>query len=175
MAINDCAVVKKPPANAGDTGLISVSGRSTGEGNGYMDRGAWRATVCGITKSRTRLSDWHANTLLWKEGRMNLEGKQCLASSCSRERGWWRQPHGEVDGWGGIRSLQQQGWRAAVRRGQGRQSQRRDLRLNCVGGCVAPRGGRATVCSTQRAEGDARLSRTAGLGNATLLGSSPLT
>lgn len=50
-----------------------------------------------------------------------------------------------------------------MRRGQGRQSQRRDLRLNCVGGCVAPRGGRATVCSTQRAEGDARLSRTAGL------------
>ena len=43
--------------------------RSLGEGNGYplqysclenpMDRGAWRATVPGVIKSRTRLSDWH--------------------------------------------------------------------------------------------------------------------
>ena len=24
-----------------------------------MDRGAWRATVCGVTKSRTQLSDFH--------------------------------------------------------------------------------------------------------------------
>ena len=55
--------VKNPPANAGDvrdTGLIPGSGRSSGEGNGYplqysclgnpMDRGAWQATVHGITK-----------------------------------------------------------------------------------------------------------------------------
>ena len=28
------SVVKNPPANAGDTGLISGSGRSPGEGNG---------------------------------------------------------------------------------------------------------------------------------------------
>ena len=43
------------------------SGRSPGEVNGYslqyfcledpMDRGAWWATVHGVTKSRTRLSD----------------------------------------------------------------------------------------------------------------------
>ena len=42
--------VKKPPANAGDTGdmgSIPGSGRTSGEGNGYsclknpMDRGAW--------------------------------------------------------------------------------------------------------------------------------------
>ena len=26
-----------------------------------MDRGAWRATVHGVTKSRTRLSDWHVH------------------------------------------------------------------------------------------------------------------
>ena len=45
------SVVKNPPANAGDTGLIPGSGRSSGEGNGNplqyscldnpMDRGAW--------------------------------------------------------------------------------------------------------------------------------------
>ena len=31
-----------------------------------MDREAWRAAICGITKSRTRLSDWtelNINTL----------------------------------------------------------------------------------------------------------------
>ena len=62
-------MVKNPPANSGDArdaGLIPASGRSPGGGNGNplqysclenpMDRGAWRATVHGITKSRTRLS-----------------------------------------------------------------------------------------------------------------------
>ena len=54
------SVVKNPPANAGDTGWISGSGRSPGEGHGNpfqdsllgnpMDRGAWRATVHGVTK-----------------------------------------------------------------------------------------------------------------------------
>ena len=61
------AVVKNPPANATDTGSIPESGRSPGEGYGNpleysclgnpMDRGAWRATVYEVTKSRTRLSD----------------------------------------------------------------------------------------------------------------------
>ena len=54
------SVVKNPPANAGDVGLIPGSGRSPGEGNGNplqysclgnpMDREAWRATVLGVTK-----------------------------------------------------------------------------------------------------------------------------
>ena len=60
--------IKSLPANAGDirdVGLIPGSGRSPGGGNGNslqysclenpMDRGAWRATVHGITKSQTRL------------------------------------------------------------------------------------------------------------------------
>ena len=52
--------------NAGDPGLIPELGRSLGEGNGNplqcsclgnpIDRGAWWATVHGVTKSRTRLS-----------------------------------------------------------------------------------------------------------------------
>ena len=59
------SVVKNPPANAGDAGLIPGSGRSPGVGNGNplqyscqgspMHRGAWWATVHGVTKSRTRL------------------------------------------------------------------------------------------------------------------------
>ena len=47
--------------------LVTRSGRSSGEGNGNplqysflgnpMDRGAWQATVHGVTKSQTQLSD----------------------------------------------------------------------------------------------------------------------
>jgi len=54
--------------NAGDLGLIPGLGRSPGEGNGNplqysclenpMDGGAWRATVHGVAKSRTRPSDF---------------------------------------------------------------------------------------------------------------------
>ena len=53
-------VVKNLPANAEDVGLIPGLGRSTGGGNSNplqysclgnpMDRGAWLATVYGVTK-----------------------------------------------------------------------------------------------------------------------------
>jgi len=59
------SVVKNPPASAGETkdvGSMPGSGRSPGEGNGNplrdsclenpRDRGAWRATVDGVTKVR---------------------------------------------------------------------------------------------------------------------------
>ena len=62
-------MVKKPPRNAGDSrdaGSIPGLGRSPGVGNGNliqypylgntMYRGAWRAIVHGVAKSRTRLS-----------------------------------------------------------------------------------------------------------------------
>ena len=65
------SVVKNLSANAGDTedvGLIPGLGRSLGRGNGNpvqysclenpMDRGAWRSTVHGVTRSQTRLSNW---------------------------------------------------------------------------------------------------------------------
>ena len=57
-------MVKKPPTKAGDTGSILVSGRSTGEGNGYMDRGAWWATVHGVTKTDTFTFTFHENTIM---------------------------------------------------------------------------------------------------------------
>ena len=54
------SVVKNPSSNGADVGLILRSGRSPVEGNGNplqysslgnpMDRGAWWATVHGITK-----------------------------------------------------------------------------------------------------------------------------
>ena len=57
------SVVKNPPANAGDAGLIPGLGRFPGEGNrsllqcsclrNPLDRGAWQATIHGFTKSQT--------------------------------------------------------------------------------------------------------------------------
>ena len=54
--------------SAGELGSIPRSGGSPGEGNGNrlqysclensMDGGAWWATVHGVAKSRTRLSDF---------------------------------------------------------------------------------------------------------------------
>ena len=62
------SMVKNPPANAGDTSLISGLGSSPGGGNGNplqysclenpMDRGAWWATVHGFAKSQTQLSTY---------------------------------------------------------------------------------------------------------------------
>ena len=62
-------MVKNQPANAGDaedTVMILESGRPQGGGNGNplqyscpenpMDRGAWKTTVLGVTKSQTQLS-----------------------------------------------------------------------------------------------------------------------
>ena len=61
------AVVKNPPANAGDLGLIPGWGKSPGEGNGTpfqysclenpMDREAWPAIVHKVAKSQTQLSN----------------------------------------------------------------------------------------------------------------------
>ena len=65
------SVVKNPPANAGDAGdagSIPGSRRSPGEGNGNpfqytcLERGAWRATFHGVTKSWTWLST-HGNKM----------------------------------------------------------------------------------------------------------------
>ena len=66
LLITAVLVVKNPPASAGytgDAGSIPGSGRSPGEGNGNplqysclgnsMDRGAWWATVHGVTESDT--------------------------------------------------------------------------------------------------------------------------
>ena len=54
--------------SVGDPGSIPGSGKSPGEGNGNtiqysclenpMDGGAWQVTVHGVSKSRTRLSDF---------------------------------------------------------------------------------------------------------------------
>ena len=66
---------KESAFNVGDLGLISGSGRSPGEGNGNplqysclensMDGGAWWATVHGVAKSRTWLSEFTFHIHTW--------------------------------------------------------------------------------------------------------------
>ena len=109
-------VVKNPPANTGDTGSMPGSGRPPGEGNGNpfpytclenpMDRGAWRATVHGVTETNT-MEPVHASahTYLWKTRKklVEIKAKSCLKSvvvlccppprACmvpSRDRKWGR-------------------------------------------------------------------------------------
>ena len=63
MGFPDGSDDKESACNAGDLGLIPGSGRSPGERNGNplqysclenpMDRGAWQATVHGVTESDT--------------------------------------------------------------------------------------------------------------------------
>ena len=86
-------MVKNLPANTGDLGSIPESGRSPGEGNGYplqqscleksMNRGAWQATVNGLTKS------WTLNDPLQHS---------CLERSMNR--GAWQAPvNGIIKSW----------------------------------------------------------------------------
>ena len=85
-------VIKNPPANAGDTkdmGLISGLGRSHSGGNGNslqysclensMDRGAWWATVHGVSELGTTE---HTYTNL----KTNLKKRQMLKLKLPRTR-----------------------------------------------------------------------------------------
>ena len=68
---------KESACNVGDLGSIPELGRSSGEGNNYplqysclensTERVAWQATVHGVTKSQTRLSNFHFSVLLGLE------------------------------------------------------------------------------------------------------------
>ena len=97
------SVVKNPPANARDTrdtGSIPGLGRSPGVANGNplqypclessMDRGAWRATVSGVAKRRTKLSTctvWHG--LVGEIGNNTLGGEwEMLISAVEEKKGF---------------------------------------------------------------------------------------
>ena len=68
MGFPSGAVVKNPPADAGEAGSIPGLGISPEEGNGNpfqysclensTDRVAWQVTAHGVTKSWTRLSSY---------------------------------------------------------------------------------------------------------------------
>ena len=90
-------VVKISPANAGDTRELSYQGRrhgskrSLGGGHGIplqyshlqnpMDRGAWWATVHGVTQSQTSWLKWlsmHACILHWYTPKFNFYFEKIL-------------------------------------------------------------------------------------------------
>ena len=96
------SVVKNLPTDARDarhTVLIPESGRSPGEGNdnplqyscleNFMDKGAWWATVHGVTKIWARLSDltftFHFSLSCTGEG--NGNPLQCACLENPRDRG----------------------------------------------------------------------------------------
>ena len=97
MGFPSGAVVKNPPANAGDardTGSLPGLGRSPGEGNDNplrysclgnpMDRGAWQATVPGVTKNQTQLNDWtHTNRHQYWLTEL-LQSKGCVSTKSSQ-------------------------------------------------------------------------------------------
>ena len=73
--------------NVGDPGSIPESGRSPGEGSGTplqysclensMDGGAWWATVHGVAKSRTWLSDFSLH-FHFQRGKAGVLNPSCL-------------------------------------------------------------------------------------------------
>ena len=83
--------------NAGDLGLIPGIGRSPGEGNGNplqysclenpMDGGTWQATVHGVTKSRTRLSDIYFTLLcfLTFQSKLFTDNSVCICKRGARQ------------------------------------------------------------------------------------------
>ena len=90
--------------SAGSPGSILGLGRSLGEGNGNplqysclenpMDRGSWRATVHGVAKSQTWLSDFHMScisTVISGAGKcphlFNLYWSRCLPITCNQKNG----------------------------------------------------------------------------------------
>ena len=90
---------KESTCNSGeakDVGSIPRSGRSPGEGNGNppqhscledsMDRGAWQAIVCGVTKSQTGLS-----TL--QQTRRRLEHEWMMFEAHRRPSQWTQVSH----------------------------------------------------------------------------------
>ena len=89
-------MVKNPHANAGnvrDVGSVPGLGRSSGGGHGKplqysclenpMDGGAWKATVHGVAKSWTRLSDFNF-TFTFTKYCISTCGMKNLSTLCSQ-------------------------------------------------------------------------------------------
>ena len=89
MGFSGGSVVKNPPASAGDMGSIPWSRRSPGEGNGNplqysclgnpTDRGAWWATVHGISKE-SGMTEWLNNISYMRD---HLRHLSCNPQICS--------------------------------------------------------------------------------------------
>ena len=93
--------VKGSACNEGDPDSIPGSGRSHGEENGNplqysclenpMDGGVWEATVHGVTKSRTRLSDftWCGQEQAFWPGLDHKMSRPVMVLLCQRSSIWF--------------------------------------------------------------------------------------
>ena len=92
---------KESACNAGDPSLIPGSGRSPGEGNGFLlslknsfqysylenpiDEGAWRATVHAVAKSQRRLSNSHTQSYVMFLKDTSIRTKMTVISNAPTE------------------------------------------------------------------------------------------
>ena len=91
-------IVKASACSAGYLGSIPGSGRSPGEGNdnslqyscleNSMDGGAWSATVHGVAKSQTRLSDFTHSLRLFCKGTGSLYNSNCSVQVPISQLSW---------------------------------------------------------------------------------------
>ena len=93
---------KESACSARDLGSTLGSGRSPRTGNGYplqssclenpMDRGDWQATVPGVAKSQTQLSDWpcHSDGWHWKLGIIKMYCTGSHNNNTSKYNQKWR-------------------------------------------------------------------------------------
>ena len=90
------SVVKNLPAHAGDVGLIPGLGRFPGEGNSNplqysclgnpMDRGAWQATILGVTKESDMTQQQTTHQIsITARNRTESESENCSVVSDSLE------------------------------------------------------------------------------------------
>ena len=89
-------VVKNPPANARDTGLIPGSGKSPGGGHGNplqcsclenpMDRGSWRTSAHGVAECHTCLRRFSMHTRC----RHRCTGEKIGSERCNRQCVTWQ-------------------------------------------------------------------------------------
>ena len=60
-------MVKNPPANAGDPGSIPESGRSPGEGKGYLLQYSWGSLVAQLVKNLPAMWETWVRSLGWED------------------------------------------------------------------------------------------------------------
>ena len=63
----DTSVGKQSPCNIGDPGLISGSGRSTGEGIGYPLQYSWASLVAQMVKNPPAVQETWVQSLSWED------------------------------------------------------------------------------------------------------------
>ena len=119
---------KESACNAGDLALIPGSGRSPGGGHGNplqysrledsMHRGAWRAAVHGVAKSRIRLR-LHFHFSLSCIGEGNGNPLQCSCLENPRDGGaWWAALHCVAQSRTRLKRLSSSSSSSPLRKGQ---------------------------------------------------------